>query len=203
MQIARPRRENISRLQPSFLELEEALRTPTISARFALNYFLLWQAVYQVFYALWEKGRRRNSMSRMKRFSRQLNYDILTSAVIVGLVLFAITYLCDAILYSLGVAAAKTILNDVAIALAGAVLLVIFLSRSRKNQIVEQAKARAMVVEAVSHYVRDVFTPLALVMSSQDTAERLRILDMATDRVDHVLSQVLPTVGTADKSRHV
>ena len=172
------------------------------AARFALNYFLLWQVVYQVFYALWEKGRRRNSMSRIKGFSR-LNYDILRSAVVAGLVLFAITYMCDAILYSLGIAAAKTILNDVAIALAGAVLLVIFLSRSRKNQIVEQAKARAMVVEAVSHYVRDVFTPLALVMSSQDTAERLRILDMATDRVDYVLSQVLPTVGTADKSRQV
>jgi hypothetical protein len=172
------------------------------AARFALNYYLLWQVVYQVFYALPEKGRRRNSMSRIKGFSR-LNYDILRSAVVAGLVLFAITYMCDAILYSLGIAAAKTILNDVAIALAGAVLLVIFLSRSRKNQIVEQAKARAMVVEAVSHYVRDVFTPLALVMSSQDTAERLRILDMATDRVDYVLSQVLPTVGTADKSRQV
>jgi hypothetical protein len=142
-------------------------------------------------------------MLRIKGFSRQLNYDILRSAVVAGLVLFAITYMCDATLYFLGIAAAKTILNDVAIALAGAVLLVIFLSRSRKNQIVEQAKARAMVVEAVSHYVRDVFTPLALVMSSQDTAERLRILDMATDRVDYVLSQVLPTVGGADKSRHV
>jgi hypothetical protein len=59
-----------------------------------------------------------------------------------------------------------------------------------------------MVVEAVSHYVRDVFTPLALVMSSQDTAERLRILDMATDRVDYVLSQVLPIVGNTDKPRY-
>jgi hypothetical protein len=142
-------------------------------------------------------------MSGIKRFSGQLNYDILRSAVVAALVLFAITYACDAILCSLGIAAAKTILNDVAIALTGAVLLVIFLSQSRKNQIVEQAKARAMVVEAVSHYVRDVFTPLALVMTSQDSAERLRILDMATDRVDHVLSQVLPTAGTADKSRHV
>jgi hypothetical protein len=140
-------------------------------------------------------------MSRIKRFLTGVNYDILKSAVIAGLVLFALTYMCDALLYYLDIAAAKTILNDVAIALAGAVLLVIFLSQSRKNQIVEQAKARAMVVQAVSHNVRDVFTPLALVMSSQDTAERLRILDMATDRVDHVLSQVLPTVGAIDKSQ--
>jgi hypothetical protein len=58
MQIARPRRESIT-ASVFFLELEEALRTPTTSARFALNYFLLWQVVYQVFYALSEKGRRR------------------------------------------------------------------------------------------------------------------------------------------------
>ena len=141
-------------------------------------------------------------MPRLKSFSTWVNYGILRSALVTGLVLFAITYMCDAILYALGIAAAKTILNDVAVALSGAVLLVIFLSQSRKNQIVEQAKARAMVVEAVSHYVRDVFTPLALVMSSQDTAERLRILDMATDRVDYVLSQVLPTVGNTDKPRY-
>lgn len=140
-------------------------------------------------------------MPRFKSFLTRVNYDILRSALVAGLVLFAITYMCDAILYALGIAAAKTILNDVAIAITGAALLVIFLSRSRKNLIVEQAKARAMVVEAVSHYVRDVFTPLALVMSSQDTAERLRILDMATDRVDYVLSQVLPAVGTTDKPR--
>jgi hypothetical protein len=141
-------------------------------------------------------------MPRLKSFPTWVNYDILRSALVAGLVLFAITYMCDAILYALGIAAAKTILNDVAVALSGAVLLVIFLSQSRKNQIVEQAKARAMVVEAVSHYVRDVFTPLALVMSSQDTAERLRILDMATERVDYVLSQVLPTVGNTDRPRY-
>ncbi len=141
-------------------------------------------------------------MSWIKRFSTRVNYDILRSAAVAGLVLFALTYMCDAILYFLGIAAAKTILNDVAIAVTGAALLVVFLSQSRKNQVVEQAKARAMVVEAVSHYVRDVFTPLALVMSSQDTAERLRILDMATDRVDYVLSQVLPSVGIADKPRY-
>src|ERR1700751_5585106 len=87
-------------------------------------------------------GRRRILMSRIKRFLTWVNYDILRAAVVAGLVLFALTYMCDAILYYLDIAAAKTILNDFAIALAGAVLLVIFLSQSRKNQIVEQAKAR-------------------------------------------------------------
>jgi len=141
-------------------------------------------------------------MSQIKRVSSWLNDDVLRAAVIAGFVLFALSYVCDAIMYYFGVAAAKTLLNDLAIAIAGAVLLIIFLSQSRKNQLVAQAKARALVVQEVSQYVREAFTPLAQVMSSQDAAERLRILDMATDRVDYVLSEVLPTVGTL-KEPHV
>lgn len=141
-------------------------------------------------------------MSRIERIFGWLNDDILRAAVIAGLVLFALSYVCDAIMYYFGVAAAKTLLNDLAVAVAGAVLLVIFLSQSRKNQLVAQAKARALIVQEVSHYVRDAFTPLAQAMSSPDAAERLRILDIATDRVDYVLSEVLPTVGTAHEARY-
>lgn len=141
-------------------------------------------------------------MSRIKSISSRLNDDTLRAAVVAGLVLFAFSYVCDAVLYLLGIAGAKTVLNDVAIGIIGAILLVVFLSQSRKNQVVAQAKARALIVEEVSHYVRDAFTPLAQIMSSQDTAERLRILDMTTDRVDYVLSQVLPSVGTTHQSHY-
>ncbi|MGC2294207.1 MAG: hypothetical protein WA450_19815, partial [Candidatus Acidiferrales bacterium] len=92
-------------------------------------------------------------MSRIERIFSWLNDDILRAAVIAGLVLFALSYVCDAIMYYFGVAAAKTLLNDLAVAVAGAVLLVIFLSQSRKNQLVAQAKARALIVQEVSHYV--------------------------------------------------
>lgn len=141
-------------------------------------------------------------MSRLKTISGWLNDDVVRATVIAGFVLFALSYVCDAIMYYFGVAAAKTLLNDLTVAIAGAVLLVIFLSQSRKNQLVAQAKARAQIVQEVSHHIRDAFTPLAQVMSSQDAAERLRILDMATDRVDYVLSEVLPTVGTPREPRY-
>jgi hypothetical protein len=141
-------------------------------------------------------------MSRLKTISGWLNDDVVRAAVIAGFVLFALSYVCDAIMYYLGVAAAKTLLNDLAVAIAGAVLLVIFLSQSRKNQLVAQAKVRAQIVQEVSRYVRDAFTPLAQAMSSPDASERLRMLDMATDRVDYVLSEVLHTVGTARQPRY-
>jgi hypothetical protein len=73
--------------------------------------------------------------------------------------------------------------------------------QSHKNQIVARAKERAIIVAEVNHHIRNAMTPLALVMASQDTGERLRILDMATDRLDHVLTDLLPTVGSASKPR--
>jgi hypothetical protein len=74
--------------------------------------------------------------------------------------------------------------------------------QSNKNQIVVRAKERAIIVAEVNHHIRNAMTPLALVMASQDPDERLRILDVATDRMDHVLTELLPTVGSTSKPRY-
>ncbi|HXN26291.1 MAG TPA: hypothetical protein VN902_04165 [Candidatus Acidoferrales bacterium] len=140
-------------------------------------------------------------MLQVKSASGWANPYNLRAAAVAALVLFGITYATDALLYYLRIAAAETILNDAAIALAGAAVLVFFLVQSHKNQIVARAKERAIMVAEVNHHIRNAMTPLALVMASQDTGERLRILDMATDRLDYVLTDLLPTVGSTSKPR--
>ena len=137
----------------------------------------------------------------MKRMSGWANQYNLWAAAVAALVLFAITYAADALLSYLHIAAAETILDDAAIAISGAVVMVFFLVQSHKNQIVARAKERAIIVAEVNHHIRNAMTPLALVMASQDTGERLRILDMANDRVDYVLTDLLPTVGSTSKPR--
>jgi hypothetical protein len=141
-------------------------------------------------------------MRRMTSLSTWLNEYNLKAAVVAGLVLFAMSYVADAVLHYLGIAAAATILDDVAIALTGAAMLVFFLVQSHKNQIVARAKERAIIVAEVNHHIRNAMTPLALVMASPDTGERLRILDMATDRLDHVLTELLPTAGATSEPRY-
>jgi hypothetical protein len=141
-------------------------------------------------------------MRRMTSLFGWLNEYNLKAAVVAGLVLFAISCVADAILYYLGIAATVTILDDVAIALTGAAMLVFFLVPSHKNQIVARAKERAIIVAEINHHIRNAMTPLALVMSSPDTGERLRMLDMATDRVDHVLTDLLPTAGATSEPRY-
>lgn len=140
-------------------------------------------------------------MLRLKSLSSWANQYNLRAAALAALVLFAITYAADALLYYLRIAAAETIFDDAAIAVAGAAVLLFFLVQSHKNQIVARAKERAIIVAEVNHHIRNAMTPLALVMSSPDTGERLRILDMATDRLDYVLTDLLPTVGSTSKPR--
>jgi hypothetical protein len=140
-------------------------------------------------------------MRRLRNFSEWLNEYNLKAALVAGLTLFTITYVADAVLYYLGIAAAETILDDAAIALAGAGMLIFFLVQSHKNQIVARAKERAIIVAEINHHMRNAITPLALIMASPDTGERLRVLDIATDRMDHVLTELLPTVGTTSKPR--
>ena len=140
-------------------------------------------------------------MRRLRSMSEWLNEYNLKAALVAGLTLFTITYVADAVLYYLGIAATETILDDAAIAIAGAGMLIFFLVQSNKNQMVARAKERAIMVAEINHHMRNAITPLALIMASPDAGERLRILDMATDRVDHVLTDLLPTVGTTSKPR--
>jgi hypothetical protein len=140
-------------------------------------------------------------MRRLRSMSEWLNEYNLKAALVAGLTLFTITYVVDAVLYYLGIAATETILDDAAIAITGAGMLIFFLVQSHKNQMVARAKERAILVAEINHHMRNAITPLALIMASPDTRERLRILDLATDRMDHVLTELLPTVGTASKPR--
>jgi hypothetical protein len=140
-------------------------------------------------------------MRRLRSMSEWLNEYNLKAALVAGLTLFTITYVADAVLYYLGIAATETILDDAAIAIAGAGMLIFFLVQSNKNQMVARAKERAIMVAEINHHTRNAITPLALIMASPDAGERLRILDIATDRMDHVLTELLPTVGTASKPR--
>ena len=65
-----------------------------------------------------------------------------------------------------------------------------------------RAKERAIIIAEMNHHIRNAMTPLILGLSSDDLDERMRTLDQATDRVDHVLTDLLPTAGSTSKPRY-
>jgi hypothetical protein len=141
-------------------------------------------------------------MSVHKYLPTWLDAKNASAAVVAGAVLFAVSYAADAIMYALKIPAALTITDNVAIAVAGAAVVLIFLSRRHDHEVVARAKERAIIVAEMNHHIRNAMTPLVLGVSSENLDERLRTLDQATDRMDHVLTDLLPTAGSATKPRY-
>ncbi len=131
-----------------------------------------------------------------------LDRNAVTAAAVAAGVMFAVSFATDSVLYVLNIPAAATITNNIAIALFGAAVVLIFLRRHHQSEITARAKERAIIVAEMNHHIRNAMTPLILGVSSDDITERLRTLDQATDRVDHVLTELLPTSGSATKPRY-
>jgi hypothetical protein len=135
------------------------------------------------------------------RLPAWLDAKTIIATVVAGAVLFGVSYAADAILFAMNIPAAATLANNIVIAIAGAAVVLLFLRSRHEREIIARAKERAIIIAEMNHHIRNAMTPLVLGMSSDDINERLRTLDQATDRVDHVLTDLLPTAGSATKPR--
>ena len=138
-----------------------------------------------------------------ERLPTWLDAKTATAAGVTALILFAVSYSADAVLYFLNIPAAATIINNVVIAILGATVVLIFLRARHDREVMERARERAIIITEMNHHIRNAMTPLVVGVSSDDLSERLRTLDQATDRVDHVLTELLPTAGSAAKPRYL
>lgn len=141
-------------------------------------------------------------MSGKRNLPAWLDAKCIIAAVVAGVVLFAASYAADAILYMLEIPAALTIADNFAIALVGVAVVLVFLYRRHEQEVMARAKERAIIIAEMNHHIRNAMTPLILGLSSDDLDERMRTLDQANDRVDHVLTDLLPTAGSASKPRY-
>ncbi len=141
-------------------------------------------------------------MAAKRSLPAWLDTKSVIAAVVAGVVLFAVSYAADAIMYSLKIPSALAVTDNIAIAVVGAAVVLIFLYHRHEQEVVARAKERAIIVAEMNHHIRNAMTPLVLGFSSDDVNERMRTLDQATDRVDHVLTDLLPTVGSTTRPRY-
>jgi hypothetical protein len=147
-------------------------------------------------------GRERDGMAAKQSLPVWLDTRCIIAAAVAGVVLFAVSYAADAILYMLKIPAALTVTDNIAVAAVAAAVVLIFLYHRHEQEVVARAKERAIIVAEMNHHIRNAMTPLALGLSSDDVNERMRTLDQATDRLDHVLTHLLPTVGSTSRPRY-
>jgi hypothetical protein len=121
-------------------------------------------------------------------------------AVMTG-ILFLISYMVDVTLAAAGVSPAATVLNDAAIALIAASVLIFYLFSSRTEQLFLRARERMNLTAELNHHLRHVLSDMRGAAEVEDRGERLRLMDEAIERADHVLIDLVPTVNAEKPPR--
>jgi hypothetical protein len=132
-------------------------------------------------------------MRRFRNLPGWLAFRRLEAPLLTGLVLFITSYTGDVILEWRGASTASTILDNLAIAILGGLAILFYLSASYEYYNYKRAKEQMALVSEVNRQVRDALLDITESAMVEDRAERLLRLDQATERIDQVLTRLVPT----------
>ena len=130
-----------------------------------------------------------------------LSFAQIKPVLTTGLILCSVSYVLNVALSRLGITGAATLLDDLAMGLLGALLLMLYLSALYESQCHARAKERAILVVELNHHIRGALTALGRCVMLDDREERLREYDDAVATVDRVLTDLLPTIGSTEEPR--
>ena len=125
----------------------------------------------------------------------------LKAALVIGFVLSVWSYGMDVLLFWLKLPKAATVFDDLAVGVLGAALSLFYMSSVRTNQIYLRAKERTILTAELNRHVRSALTAIRHASSLEDTVKRIQEVDEAVEQIDRVLSDLVPTVGSAGAPR--
>ena len=139
-------------------------------------------------------------MRRFKNLPSWLAFRRLEAPLLTGLVLFIGSYTGDVILEWRGVTTTSTILDNLAIGILGGLTLLFYLSASYEYHNYKRAKDQMTLISEVNRQVRDALVDITALAMVEDRTERLMRLDEATERIDNVLTQLVPSTASTTRA---
>ncbi|HKW89547.1 MAG TPA: hypothetical protein VJN21_12410 [Candidatus Acidoferrales bacterium] len=140
-------------------------------------------------------------MPSLKSLPHWLSFARLKPALFTGLVLFLFSFGADIAFGWFRHPGYATIVNDLAVGVVGALLLILYLSASYENDAYARAKERMILVLELNHHVRRALSIIEESAMIEDREERVRRVDQAIARIDFVLTDLVPTIGSTKKPR--
>lgn len=138
----------------------------------------------------------------LKEFiSNRITYDRVSPALTVGGALFLLSFGIHFLLLKLRVPAAATVLDDLAIAVLGGLLFFFYISAISLNQEYRRAKERIILITELNHHIRDALTVIQCSGDIADEKDRAHCVEEAVQRIDWVLTDLVPTIGSAKNPR--
>jgi hypothetical protein len=131
--------------------------------------------------------------------TRRLKLERLGAAVLVGALLFGVSLLANWVLFWLKIPVVSTIANNVVIGICGAVAAYIWVRYEAERQ--ARAREKMILIAELNHHIRNAVTLLGQSAALADGPDKLRLIDEAVDRLDRVLTELVPTAGEAQSPR--
>jgi len=125
--------------------------------------------------------------------------EILKAAGVMACMLFVVSYVVDLTLARFDVTPSSTILNDIAIATIATGVMLFYLFATHTQHIFLRAKERMNLTAELNFHLSRALLEFRSAAEVEDRDERLRKLDQATEYMDYVLIELVPTVS-AEKS---
>ena len=125
--------------------------------------------------------------------------EIMKAAAVMAAMLFVVSYLVDLTLMRLDVSPSSTVLNDIAIAMIATGVMLFYLFVTHTQNIFLRAKERMNLTAELNFHLSRALLEFRSAAEVEDRDERLRKLDQATEYMDYVLIELVPTVS-AEKS---
>jgi len=138
-------------------------------------------------------------------FDKYLPYwmtrGMLRAGTVMAVILFVISCTVDVTLASIGILPSSTVLNDVAMALIAAAILMFYLFSIRTEQIFLRARERMHLTAELNYHMRRVLSEMRNAAEVENRAERMRMMDHAIEEADHLLIDLVPTVNAERSPR--
>ncbi len=129
-----------------------------------------------------------------------MKLDRFAAVTIAAALLFSVNVLSDEILLWRGVQAAETFLNDIAIATVGGITVWGVLVWQARKQEIARAQERARLNAEMNRHIRDAFSVMANAVLLKNEGDRLQAIDDAMQRVNRVLTEIVPSMCTGNPS---
>jgi hypothetical protein len=140
-------------------------------------------------------------MSFKESLSDWLTRERTTPALVTGGILFLLSLGINFLLFKLGIPAAATVIDDLAIAALGGLLSFFYVSAISMNQEYRRAKERIILITELNHHIRNALTVIQCSADIASEKERILRVHEAIQRIDWVLTDLVPTIGSAKQPR--
>ncbi len=132
---------------------------------------------------------------------RGMRFEQILSVGLAAALLFLVSVACGEILYLRGIHGAQTFLDDAIIGAAGGFIVWGLLYLQGIRQEFESARERMRLTAEVNLHVRNALAIMSNAVLAQNQADRLLLMDEAIQRIDHVLNDLVPTMGQSTQAR--